>query len=120
MRENPGWTNPERGYPLCIGSVLIISRSLNLEKQIKAITALDNIISDNINDRNGISKSDEYASILSELICVISDSKSKMKFNPYLYKTFRSFTTHKKVIQISLSYVHQYILNQELKDLFFH
>lgn len=111
----------ESNFPLSVESVFIIQNSLNLEKQIKAITLLDNIISNSINTNEKKLKFEhDYGAILSELISVILGSKTEMKFNPYLYKTFESFRMHKEKISISVDVLGRKILNQNsLKNLLF-
>ena len=85
---------------------------LNLEKQITAITTLDNIITDNnVTTLSG----NKYGQIISELIF-----KRTSTFHPYLYKTFKSFTAHKKDIKIHIGKIDKYVFDKELKELLFY
>ena len=98
-----------------INSIRIIQDCLNLQSQIKAITALDNIISDDVDENCEIEEGQKYGSILSELM---SPSKPYI-FHPYLYETFQCFARHKKEIRINLYNIDKHVLDKQLKELLF-
>lgn len=107
----------EYNYPLQIQSIRIISNYTNLEKQINAITALDNILSNNVRSDNSIQNGNNYGSIISELM---NAKRTTPIFHPYLYKTFAAFIAHKKEIKIRLFWIDRCVFDTTLENLLFY
>ena len=96
------------GYdqPLNVRSIRIIKEKLNLQKQITAITSLDNMISENVHYDNEILGNIKYGMVIKHLFDYTLGRTDEMKYNPYLYKTFRCFADHKKKVHLRIERIY--------------
>lgn len=112
-----------RDEGLNIISIRIIENHLNLKTTISAITALDNILTNNVDDHHKISGDQSYGRIISHLFdYALTDNPSNQQFpmHPYIYDTFKCFANHKTKIDIQLHNINNYVEDRKLLDLLFH
>ena len=102
-----------------VESIRIIENNLNLEKVIRAITALDNIISNKINGWFKISSDSGYVDLLSVLFVHILSGKKKKKLNEYVFDTFQCFVKNKRKINIDIHNLTYYVKDEGLLNLIF-
>ena len=78
----------------------MIESGMNLESQIRAINALDCIISNSLTENNTISEESIHTGIIKNLFDYsvnIHSSKDKMELHPYIYQSFKCFIALKKI-----------------------
>ena len=112
-----------RGDGLNITSIRIIKNHLNLGQTISAITALDHILSRNVDKHNQILKESNYGDIISHLFdYMLNDNPSNQEFklHPYVYDTFKCFANFKSDIDISLHDGRKWVRDKKLLNLLFH
>lgn len=113
-----------RSKVLDITSIRIIEENLNLEDSISAITALDNIISNNVFPNNRIPDGSNYGIIINQLLSQMmnkeaSNQESTLNIHPYLYTTFKCFIAYKKEISIHIDRINDYVKDKKLLNILF-
>ena len=106
--------------PLIIISIIIIQSRSNLKGHIGAITSLDAIISDQLRRKYVISKRSGYDKIFAHLFDYCLGQEMEMKFNEYLYRTFKCFVNHKDKIDIDMHCIDEYIEDKKVQNLLFY
>ena len=97
--------------PLNTTTIRLISDRVNLNKQIKAITAFDNVIT--LTNTPEISEDAGHGFIIRKL--VESLKEKQYKFHPYVHDTFKCFCDNKKEIRIT-RYLAENVKDQALSD----
>ena len=108
-------------YPLNISSIRIQETSSNLEKLVKPITTLDQIISNNVYSGNIIKDNPGSFSMVSSLFgYYLSRSLvEKVVCNTYILKSFQCFVNNKQAIRVCLDNLDFYCSNKGLLGLLF-
>lgn len=79
------------------------------------MTALDNMISGNVNRLSRIPSNQRYGEIILELTHhLLETSQGKGSLTPYLYQTFRTFAARKKSMKINIDYLNKYVEDELL------
>ena len=107
---------PNKNFSVSIISVIIQSTSSNLEYLIGSLTMLDNILSNNVNIVNPISKNSQGVSLLKDLFSSCISGK-KFAGNNYIWNTFQAFIMNKKKVDIHVSDLDRYCHNKGLLGL---
>ena len=105
-----------------ITSIRIIKIRLNLEIGIGAMTALDDIISQNISESNQVSGDSDYGAIINHLFNQTlneAGTESQRSGHPYLYDTFKCFRLHKTEISIRIHDMYHYVKDNKLLKVLF-
>ena len=107
--------------PLNISSIRIQETSSNLEKLVKPITTLDQIISNNVYNKNKIEDNPGSFSMVSSLFgYYLSRSLvEKVVCNTYILKSFQCFVNNKQEIRVYLYKLDNYCSNKGLLGLLF-
>ena len=104
-----------------VTSIRIVEHNLSLEKVIQAVTALDNIVSNNITwPEHMIPDSSAYGSRLGVLFRYVLYGKKEKQWNQYVFDTFHCFAKSKTRLNISLWRLSMYVKDQVLLNLLFH
>ena len=98
---------------LNIASIRIIEHRVNLEGIIGALTALDNILSNNVSRDYSVAATSKIGGVLRRLF----EAKlfgAKLTCNPYVAETFKCFVHHKTKIQIETHQIYEHVEDQEI------
>ena len=111
--------DPDKIDPLVIASIRMVEDQINLESYVAAITALDNVLSNNLFNDNEITKDSKQGIIIKHLIkhhVNLQSTTSKRQLPSYVYQTFESFVNHKRKIDIDINNANTYIEDEELSE----
>ena len=96
-------------YSLLI-SIMLMEISLNSEKVMSAITALNILVSSEKRDTPSTYK---HSKIMSSLFNYILNDKLDRKFNQYIYRAIQVFTSYKQKIYINLNALDAYNMKDD-------
>ena len=103
--------------PIDVVTIRMIEDNLNLQTLIGAMAALDNAMSGELGFGTTISESDEYGLKLGALFTYIVSGKKEMKWNDYVYDTFRCFVENKVKMMIMIEDIARSIQDEKFLNL---